>query len=1198
MNAATALLVPPRTARNENDGSLSLQRKCACGANPGFAGVCTECYGKNLILQRRPTSPATSSDVPPIVHEVLRSNGQPLEPSTRRFMESRLGHDFRHVRIHTDTKAAESARSVSALAYTVGPDVVFGMARYAPRTAEGRSLLAHELVHVAQQTARPTGPIGLTARGDPDEREADAAAGAIQAGRLPPRVQATGVAGRLARVAFGEAMARFFGGGTFSDEELLAYLRYLDIHDQIEDAYDSDNKARAVTAKWKSGDGRFVLPVRRKTLLIQEMMSGFTGDDDERAILELLEGASDTEIDRILGEIGETNLLGEFHTAERDELEIFLAEYRARRAGLEPAADATRTPGGPVIERVMVNQDTTQTVTVHWSDGRRERDICSTGKGSCCVDPEASGPAVSAADTRVGGSAWTPVGDHTVAFKRPESSSGVKLWTEFVNRRDIALHYYRPVDGTPLSHGCVRLNWDMAQTIYDGSVAANDPRVRRGKLAPTRVRVEGLPRPRCDYAPLQREWAGDFATAGTRPPDGEAPEQQRERAHIARTRRQLRRSLSVSDAELNALIERLRTQTGGLPTDISPGVRARTLEAVAPVGVEIPRCSGSSPRRGSGSETPTGRGATVQRKPLAAADTTGVSEVAAGLAAQALRGPGQPLDDVAATHVLPHIRSAPALAASGSAAGGERQEEEARRVEQRVRRAPTALTKLLGVPEAAPTRTDFSAVRIHTDIAAAVSARALNAAAYTIGNHIAFAPGRYAPHSREGRALLAHELTHVNQQRTACGQTAPQCRVASNYAEIEDRLSYGFTDWAITDREAREVLEMMAGLSDQDLAETVAAMDRDDLVERLLDNVSEEDRERFAVLIARIARRRSVTRSAKRIIDRLTYGVFDWAITDQDARDALQALLGLESQQLRTVVGQLVNAGVFDRLLENLPEVDQQRFAGFIERLRRIRAEFSALVTAHLAFLRSRPGGAGRTVRERVEETGYGGSRATWNDLDPETQRDWRRRARTVISAVIASLHGTELEPIIVRSELVFDPEEAERNNAYAYVHGANRLFFGRGWVRDAEENVRNVWQSIAHELGGHEEFGATWSWEIMRAAVARLTPEERAQALRSANSLYSAYGYLETEIYAELRELPHRIETSGGDEPAGELGIRKQLQQIRDAFGPVVGRQIVLRLYYRVFDDPRVDASARRLLYEAVQEIYGLFPIVEPVAP
>lgn len=88
---------------------------------------------------------------PPIVHDVLNSSGQRLDAATRSFMEPRFGRDLSSVRIHTDRQAAESARAVNARAYTVGNSVVFGRGEYAPQSAEGRRLLAHELAHTMQQ---------------------------------------------------------------------------------------------------------------------------------------------------------------------------------------------------------------------------------------------------------------------------------------------------------------------------------------------------------------------------------------------------------------------------------------------------------------------------------------------------------------------------------------------------------------------------------------------------------------------------------------------------------------------------------------------------------------------------------------------------------------------------------------------------------------------------------------------------------------------------------------------------------------------------------------------------------------------------------------------------------------------------------------------------------------------------------------
>jgi hypothetical protein len=158
-----------------------LQRRCACGGTPGPDGECAECRQKRLGLQRKATNQA-----PPVVHEALNSPGRPLDANTRAFMEPRFGHDFSQVRVHADEKAAESARAVGALAYTVGRDVVFGAGHYAPETREGRRLLAHELAHVVQQASSP-GPIimmpatVMTAGDGPLEREAEGAAARIEA---------------------------------------------------------------------------------------------------------------------------------------------------------------------------------------------------------------------------------------------------------------------------------------------------------------------------------------------------------------------------------------------------------------------------------------------------------------------------------------------------------------------------------------------------------------------------------------------------------------------------------------------------------------------------------------------------------------------------------------------------------------------------------------------------------------------------------------------------------------------------------------------------------------------------------------------------------------------------------------------------------------------------------------------------------
>jgi hypothetical protein len=96
-------------------------------------------------------------------------------------MESNFGRDFSQVRIHTDAQAAQSARAVNALAYTVGRDVVFDTGYYSPETLAGQRLLAHELTHVLQQKGtKPNWELCIGKSDDPSEKEAQDFAQAVE----------------------------------------------------------------------------------------------------------------------------------------------------------------------------------------------------------------------------------------------------------------------------------------------------------------------------------------------------------------------------------------------------------------------------------------------------------------------------------------------------------------------------------------------------------------------------------------------------------------------------------------------------------------------------------------------------------------------------------------------------------------------------------------------------------------------------------------------------------------------------------------------------------------------------------------------------------------------------------------------------------------------------------------------------------
>src|SRR6185312_12273281 len=132
------------------------------------------------------------------IHDVIGSGGSPLAPDVRAEMEGRLGHDFSDVRVHNDSAAHDSAAAVNAHAYTVGSNVVFQRGRYDTGSAEGKTMLAHELTHVVQQRSGPVegteagGGIKVSDPSDRFEREAAANADAVMAAPVPTQAHEAG----------------------------------------------------------------------------------------------------------------------------------------------------------------------------------------------------------------------------------------------------------------------------------------------------------------------------------------------------------------------------------------------------------------------------------------------------------------------------------------------------------------------------------------------------------------------------------------------------------------------------------------------------------------------------------------------------------------------------------------------------------------------------------------------------------------------------------------------------------------------------------------------------------------------------------------------------------------------------------------------------------------------------------------------
>lgn len=188
-----------------------------------------------------------------------------------------------------------------------------------------------------------------------------------------------------------------------------------------------------------------------------------------------------------------------------------LARRLQRRWDAPNAGDCDDVPSDRWIRKVVVEQETPQHVTLHWSDGTLETSGCSTGKGHCCVNTP-DGTTCDRTRSRTNGSNCTPIsaGAEFPISDRRRQHNGWNFWNTFVPSRGIALHEYPVVDGTPLSHGCVRLPLDTARHIFCGE-----------RQNQTMVEVRSFSRPRCGHPQLRNEWRGDISGSATPGSDGE-----------------------------------------------------------------------------------------------------------------------------------------------------------------------------------------------------------------------------------------------------------------------------------------------------------------------------------------------------------------------------------------------------------------------------------------------------------------------------------------------------------------------------------------------------------------------------------------------------------------------------------------------------------------------------------------------------
>jgi len=130
----------------------------ASGSNTAPPSTSGSAGPPDTIQRKAENAAPVESAALPLAEEVIRSSGRPLDQSLRSFFQPRFNRDLSQVRVHTDDRAAQSARALHARAYAVNSNLVFADGQYDPHSALGRRLIAHELAHVAQQDKPAAAP--------------------------------------------------------------------------------------------------------------------------------------------------------------------------------------------------------------------------------------------------------------------------------------------------------------------------------------------------------------------------------------------------------------------------------------------------------------------------------------------------------------------------------------------------------------------------------------------------------------------------------------------------------------------------------------------------------------------------------------------------------------------------------------------------------------------------------------------------------------------------------------------------------------------------------------------------------------------------------------------------------------------------------------------------------------------------------
>ena len=205
---------------------------------------------------------------------------------------------------------------------------------------------------------------------------------------------------------------------------------------------------------------------------------------------------------------------------------------------------------------------------------------------------------------------------------------------------------------------------------------------------------------------------------------------------------------------------------------------------------------------------------------------------------------------------------------------------------------------------------DLSTVRVHRDAYAEVTTQRFGAHALTAGRDVLLGTGKRRMDTEAGGGVLAHEVWHAASQ----ARTGIAVVELDAIDQAEDLLSYGFLDWAITDADAMEALALLNSLDDAALPGGLVRLGSE-YVNRMLDNLP--DAARSGPAYTRVVQALGAAGTVGDAVGQLSYGLFDWAITDTEVTRVYNTFVNLQPAQQEPFLVGLNGVGRLGRLVSN-----------------------------------------------------------------------------------------------------------------------------------------------------------------------------------------------------------------------------------------------------------------------------------------